>query len=555
MEKRIKKRFSIAVLAAMLAGAALTAACGGTKEGAAAGAGRYEREPIREVSQEQLDEDSRLIEAVALAEAGRTDEALAAYSRLAAQRPQCAAAWYEMGRLLMRRSWTDSAAACLARATALQPQNRWYLLAQAEVQGRRGDTKGLIATRERIVGLQPDVIENYYDLSNAYVADKDYAGAVEALDRVERKIGVSEPVSMQKQRLWMAAGKEDKAVREMERLADAMPGEKRLQAIMAEMYMNQEKYAKAKRYYDRIAASDPDDEYIHIQLAEYYKRTGRPDEADREMAEAFGNPKLDCTTKLQLLGSFYTNEEFYGTRTATTFRLLDMAMESCGDNPTFALIYGDALMRQSKYAEAARWLEKSLRGDSSRYEVWEALLICLSEVPEREAEMLDYAARAERMYPMKTLPLFMQAVHLVQEQRYGEALEKLEKASRWGFNKGYLEADTYALLGECHYRTGHYDKAWQAFERSIALRPDDWGTLNNYAYYLGEQNTQLEKAEQMSRRTIEAEPQNANSLDTYAWLLHLLGRDAEALPYMRRAVELNPGSETLQRHLKEIESK
>ena len=208
--------------------------------------------------------------------------------------------------------------------------------------------------------------------------------------------------------------------------------------------------------------------------------------------------------------------------------------------------------RQRKYAEAARWLELSLRVDSSQYEVWEAMLICLSEVPGREAAMIDYAGRAERMFPMKTLPLYMQAVHLMQQDRHAEALTKLEKARRWGFNKGYLEADTYALMGECYYRTGRYDKAWQAFEHCIGLRPDDWGTLNNYAYYLGEQNTDLEKALAMSRRTIDAEPKNANSLDTYAWLLHLLGRDAEGLPYMRRAAEIDPANETFRRHLKEM---
>lgn len=552
MDKERRKRQNVAVLAAMLAAAAL-AACGGAKDGTAAGKGRYEREPIHEVTAEQLDEDSRLIEAVALAEAGRSDEALAAYSRLAAERPQCAAAWYEMGRMLMRRGWTDSASACLARATALQPQNRWYLLAQAEVQSRSGDTKGLIATRERIVKLQPEVLENHYALADAYVMAGDAAGAVAALDRVERMIGITEPVSLQKQRLWMSAGKEDKAVREMERLADAMPQERRLQAMMAEMYMSRKKYAKAKRYYDRILAESPDDEYIHIQLAEYYKRTGKPDEADREMELAIDNPKLDCKTKLQLLASFYTNEEFYGTRSATTYRMLDKAVAGCDDSASYALVYGDALMRQRKYAEAAQWIEVALRSDSSHYEVWEGLLVCLSEVPERKADMLGYAERAEHLYPMKTLPLFIQAVDLVQQKHYAEALAKLEKARRWGFNKGYLEADTYALLGECYYRTGKYSQAWQAFERCIGLRPDDWGTLNNYAYYLGEQNTQLEKAAEMSRRTIEAEPSNANSLDTYAWLLHLLGRDAEALPYMRRAVELAPDNETLQRHLKAME--
>ena len=52
----------------------------------------------------------------------------------------------------------------------------------------------------------------------------------------------------------------------------------------------------------------------------------------------------------------------------------------------------------------------------------------------------------------------------------------------------------------------------------------------------------------MSRRTIEARPQDANSLDTYGWLLHLMGRDSEALPYLERAVRLDPDSKTLRDH-------
>ena len=58
----------------------------------------------------------------------------------------------------------------------------------------------------------------------------------------------------------------------------------------------------------------------------------------------------------------------------------------------------------------------------------------------------------------------------------------------------------------------------------------------------------------MSRRTIEAEPDNANSLDTYAWILHLMGRDREALPYMEKAVRLDPKSDTLKEHYRTIKA-
>ena len=531
--------------------ALLVAGCAGRKAATPA-ASRYQRAPIKEVTEEQLKADSRLIDALALQESGRADEALQAYASLAHDVPNCGAAWYEMSRLLLQRGWTDSALACITRATAVDDSNLWYLRLQAQVQERSGDARGKVATWERIATLQPTVLENYYELSNAYLGADDLPGAIEALNRVERMIGVTEPVSLQKQRLWTAAGKADKAEKEIEALAEAMPGEKRYNAILAELNMGRKRYGKAKTYYDRVLAADPDDEYIHIQLAEYYKAVGKPAEADAEMALAFANPKLDCGTKVQLLASFYSNDEFYGSRSEATFRLLDMAMADCKDSAAYALVYGDALMRQEKYAEAARWLELALKQDSSHYEVWEGLLICLAALEEREEEMVAVAARAERLFPMHTLPCYLQAMVATRHERYADALVKLEKAAKWGFSKGYLEAESYALLAECNYRTGAYDKAWKCFDRYLTLHPDDWGMLNNYAYYLSEQHLELEKALEMSRRTIEAEPDNANSLDTYAWILHLLGRDREALPYMEKAVRIDGKSDTLRRHLEEI---
>ena len=530
----------------------LLCGCGSRKAAAPAGASRYERPPIKEVTEQQLALDGRLIDALSLQETGRADEALAAYAKLTADAPECAAAWYGQGVLLLRRGWVDSALHCLQQATALGKDNVWYLTALARGQQMKGDVRGLAATREQIVKVQPEVLEHYYALSDAYLAAGDDAAAVEALNRVEKRVGVTEEVSLQKHRIWTSAGKNDKATRELEVLANAQPGEKRYSAILAEQYMKQKKYGKAKQWYDRVLQADPDDEYIHIQLAEYYKQTGHAAEADSELVRAFANPKLDGRTKLQLLASFYSEEEFYGSHRQTTFRLLEQAVGECSDPSEYALYYGDVLMRQERYAEAAKQLEVALTRDSSQYAVWEGLLICLSEVPEREADMAAYARRAEKLFPLHTLPHYLAGFYELRQGNHAEALKHLEQALKWGFRNGYLEAETYGLVAECYYRTGQYDKAWKAFEHYIGLRPDDWGTLNNYAWYLAEQGIQLDKAEQMSRRTVEAEPKNANSLDTYAWILHLMGRDAEALQHIRKALQIDPSNDTYRRHLEAI---
>jgi len=420
---------------------ALMAGCTGHKAStqASPAAERYRRAAIHEVDEVQLKAEGRLIDAMSLMETGHTDEALEAFARLTHDEPTMAAAWFEQGQLLMQRRWTDSALYCARRAVELQGDNTWYLLALSQAEAATGNAEA----------------------------------AIEALNRVERINGVSEPISLEKQRLWEASGKHDKAIKELEALADAMPTETRYQAALAEMNMQRKNYKKARQYYDRILAADPNNEYIHLQLAEYYKQTGHPSEADSEMVKAFAHPGLESHTKLQLLTSFYTEEEFYGSRRDVCFRLMEMLITQSDDPSEYAVFYGDVLMRQKRYNEAADQLALGLQRDSSRYEVWEALMICLGELPDREEELADYARRAERLFPMHTLPHYTTAVYARRHNRCDQAIEALQKAVRWGFNKGYLEAECYTLLAECMHMTGRDDEALRCAEHALQLNPKD----------------------------------------------------------------------------------
>ena len=73
------------------------------------------------------------------------------------------------------------------------------------------------------------------------------------------------------------------------------------------------------------------------------------------------------------------------------------------------------------------------------------------------------------------------------------------------------------------------------------MHPDDINLMNSYAYRLAVDGRNLDKAEQMSKRTIKAEPDNPYYLDTYAWILHRMGRDDEARPYIEKAIQREKG--------------
>lgn len=81
------------------------------------------------------------------------------------------------------------------------------------------------------------------------------------------------------------------------------------------------------------------------------------------------------------------------------------------------------------------------------------------------------------------------------------------------------------------------EEAYAAYDSCLQWKDDNYGCLNNYAYYLSEENRELAKAEQMSYRTVQAEPDNPTFLDTYAWILFKRKKYAEAMQYINMAVD------------------
>lgn len=510
---------------------------------------RYQRPPLVEVSQEQLDKDVEMLSAKTQAEIGNRDSALALYSALIAKDPHYSAALYEKGRILLAMGRPDSAIVCLKKAAETDPRNTWYKMALASAYEQVQNGPMLVATWADLVKLDPENLDYRYELSNSHLFNRNIPAAIDALNQVEKMVGVTEMVSLQKQRLWDAMDKPEKGRKEIEALAAALPNETKYSAMLAESYMKEHNLDKAKQYYDQILAADPDDEYVHISLASYYKALGQQDKAAEELKQGFRLSAMPTASKLQILASLYTTEEFYGELSPYTYSILEEVMKTADNNPDYAMLYGDVLMRQNRNQEALEQFQIKLRSDSSQYEVWERILICFNMEPDADS-LYGYGRRAASLFPFHQLPIYSQAVACDMKQNYEEGLRLMEQCIGMGFSNGYLEAESYALAGEIAHHMGRKETAYRYFDKSLAANPNNLTLLNNYAFYLTEDGTDLAKAEQMSRKTLVQGADNPSFLDTYAWVLHKLGRDKEALRYIQKAASLDQsGSPTIIEHL------
>ena len=158
--------------------------CKSSKVNVASGASKYERKPIVEVSEEQLNVEIAMIEAKMQQEINNSQEALAKYRIILKKYPDYAPAHYEVSQIMAGMNRLDSAIFHCQKAMAVDNGNKWYQLLMAELYGRRGLTGKEAEVWESLVKQNPNVIDYYYELSNTYISSNNISKAVEVLDRV-----------------------------------------------------------------------------------------------------------------------------------------------------------------------------------------------------------------------------------------------------------------------------------------------------------------------------------------------------------------------------------
>lgn len=387
----------------------IAVSCAGHKETAVATNSPYQRKPLIEVTESQLKTEAQQIDATTQILIGKPQEAVEAFQKILKDNPGYAPAHYELGKIYLAVGWLDSALYHTLEAFRAQNDNLWYELQLTQIYSRQQDGKNLTATWEDIVRRNPDRPDLYYDLSNAYLLSNNVTASIEVLDRVEKRFGITEPVSLQKQKLWSAIQKPDKARRELEKLAEAMPTENRYNAILAESYMAEKNYNKALQYYNRILSSCPDDENIHISMASCYLAMGDLPNTYHHIRLGVLNPEVSCSDRLTYLSEFLRNKGFFTFYSKPCFLLADTVAQQCQGESEHAFLYGQILAAQERYAEAAAQFAKKLDADKSEYEIWEALLVCESMVDDTNRALLDHASQASELFPLHLRPYLILA--------------------------------------------------------------------------------------------------------------------------------------------------
>jgi tetratricopeptide (TPR) repeat protein len=455
--------------------------------------------------------------------------------------PQDPTAYYELSRILGNKKDDTEAIKLSQKAVTLEPSNKWYRLYLADLYQDQGDYKNAVEIYEKIIAEHPEDLDNYYQLAVVYIVAEKYREAIRMYDRIEEKTGISEEISLQKEKIWLHLNDSQKAEAELQELVNSDPSNTRYLSLLADFYISNQLYEKALNIYNKILAMDPGNPYIHMSLADYYRKTGNKEKAYEELKLGFANPNLDIDTKVNILLSFYTINQLYSDLKDQAMTLAKILIDTHPNEPKAHSIYGDLLLQDKQYPLAREEFLKVITLDSSKYVVWEQV-IRLDMQLEKLDHLLEYSTKASELFPEQPLPWLFTGMADYQLKKYDNALVALKTGIKLVVENDELLSEFYMSLGDTYHALNQPDESDKAYDKALQLKDNNPYVLNNYSYYLSLRNKDLDKAEKMAKKAVTLDPENSSFEDTYGWVLFKLGRYEEAKTWISKALQDKEGT-------------
>lgn len=467
---------------------------------------------------------------------GNFEKAIALYQEAIKIDPSSAAAHFELGLAYNATGNNQEAFVEFEIANQLEPGNYWYKLSYATFLENQGEVDKAIVQFKELIEENPTQVELKYELAKLLLNQGRAVEGIEYLNLIQENIGVEEEISFLKQRIYLSLNDVDKAAAEIEVLIDKFPRNSDYYAILANIYISNEREDDAVAVLERMKAAGIADSQLYFTLAKLAKGKGDHASYMENIRLVFRSEDIDIDEKVKFLLSNYQVAENQKEELNEAIELAQLASEAHPEDAKAFALLADFLYFADRNDEAIHAYRKTISIDSSRFPVWNQMLIILSENQQSEM-LLNYAERSIQLFPNQPSLYFIYGLGLYEAKRYEDAVEYLELGKDLVIDNQALKSQFYSSLGDIYHELKNHEVSDQNYEMALKLDPNNIYVLNNYSYYLSLRKENLEKAKEMSLKSNRISPGQASFQDTYAWILYQLQDYDTALEWINKAID------------------
>jgi tetratricopeptide (TPR) repeat protein len=496
-----------------------------------------EEDYIYKVDKRDLDIQGLFIEAVTEKELGNIEDAIGLFNAVLKLDPGNHAAYYELSRMAYENNELTVAEDFASKAVKLNPQNEWYHIYLAEARAHQGNYAGAAKAYQALVDAMPDKWEYLQDVGYMYARAEEYDEAIRVYEALEQKEGISEPLLLQKQSIFIKMGKVEKAADEVRRLIAEYPDRENLYILLAEIYEANDMHKKALESYQILLDREPEHPQALLASAEILRKTGNEKDYKATIQKVFGNRELDIDTKIFMFIPYIQQVAVDSSVAGEVLEMAELILSVHPDDAKAVTAYADVLLNIGRKEEAIEAYKKASTYDDSPITIWVQLFDLFAQ-DNAYGDLVEYGNKAAVRFPDEVAPLFYLGAACLQLKDYPCAIDKYSAGLKLDDINPEIMARMWSSMGDAYNELKQHEKSDSCYDEALVINPNDAFTLNNYAYYLSLREDKLEKAEKMSKRSNLLVENNSAFLDTYAWIMYQLKDYKKAKEWMEKAIKV-----------------
>lgn len=352
------------------------------------------------------------------------------------------------------------------------PHLAWYYIGRIRAeQGGKNFLKAGETAFKKALEIKPDHVESVLALGQLYTKLEQEPRAIELYKSFQRERGPNARLAEILAQNYLEQEKYDEAYEQYEILEQYSDDALNAKVKMALVLIEQKKYAPAIEKLTDVLKQVPDSDKIRFYLAAVYEEIGRGKEA------------------VEHFEKIPSESQYFGE----------------------AIVHATYLLKQDKKVDKALDLvEKSL---AKRHDIPQFYAI--------QASLLD------------------------EKSEYKKAIAVLEK----GAEKFPDNVQLRFFLGTVNDRLGNKDAVLSAMNKVIEMDPNHVQGLNYLAFTYAEADKNLDEAEKLARRALEIEPKDGYILDTLGWILYKKGKFSDSVKILESAYKFQPEESIIAEHL------
>ena len=452
--------------------------------------------------------------------------------------PDAPEACFFMAMYLSEMQQDSLALLSLERAVDLSPNNEVYQEKLAQFYIGTGNYDKAIDAYTRLCDNHKYRTDAMKILLQLLQQRKDYPRMLDVINRIEQVDGESDDLALSKVRIYELMGDSGLACDVLQQLAAAHPYDLNYGIMLGNWYMQNSREDDAFSIFSKALEEEPNNVYAQSSMYDYYMQTGKEAEADSIMEQILISPTAPTDNKLQLIRQAIQQNERQGGDSLAMLALFDRVIAAVPEETALRemkIAYMSMKKSPKEYIDSAlvALLDKAPDNAAARFQLIQLRypdhnmddIIALSEPG------TQYNPEEMVFYYFAGMGYYMNGDDDKAYEVFRKGVDNINDDSEPG-----IVSDFYSAMGDILFNMGRKQEAYAAYDSCLHWKSDNISCLNNYAYYLSLDGSDLKRAEEMSLKTIQAEPTSTTYLDTYAWILFMQERYSEARIYIDQAM-------------------